>query len=253
MATLKVSSGTDIGREREINEDAAASLVFNAKNDYGSKEFGILVVADGIGGYDKGEIASNLAVSSFVDEILSRLSTQSLPESSQDFAQLLLTGVKFANEKVRFESLKRSHQLGTTLVGAIICDGVAHIVNVGDSRAYLVSDSKSIRQISKDHSAVQEMIDAGIISKEEGRNHPRKNLITRSLGSQIEIRPDVFEVHLQGETLLLCSDGLHGMLGDSEISEIINHNLTESLKNLISKANHLGGRDNIGIAMCRFV
>ena len=127
-----------------------------------------------------------------------------------------------------------------------------YIVNVGDSRAYLIKPNESIKQLTKDHSAVQEMLDAKIITEEQAKNHPRRNVITRALGLSETIEVDIFEQDLTDETLVLCSDGLYDMLDENEIKTTVNGSIYKSTDDLISLANKHGGTDNISIAMARY-
>ena len=143
-------------------------------------------------------------------------------------------------------------RIGTTLVGAIIVDNHIYIVNVGDSRAYLIKPNKSIRQITKDHSAVQEMLDNNVITKEQAKNHPRRNILTKALGLSETVSPDIYEQYMGGETLMLCSDGLYGMLDEKEITKTVNGNIYKTADDLISLANKHGGIDNISVAIARY-
>lgn len=158
-------------------------------------------------------------------------------------------GGSLKNKMYDMFNVRKGNSLGTTLVGAIIINNRVFITNVGDSRAYLITPHKAITQITKDHSAVQEMLDAKIITKEQAKNHPRRNIITKALGLEKEITPDIFEADIKDKTLLLCSDGLYSMVDEQEIVKTINGNIYESAETLISLANKHGGLDNISVAL----
>ena len=141
--------------------------------------------------------------------------------------------------------------MGTTLVAAIISDGNVLICNIGDSRAYLLNNE--IRQITKDHSVVQELVDRQVISEEEAFNHPQKNLVTRTIGISKNTDPDFYEEQISGKQLLLCSDGLSDLLRNNEICETVTSSSTleEACTALINKANERGGKDNISVILAR--
>ncbi|MCX8481891.1 MAG: protein phosphatase 2C domain-containing protein [Sediminibacterium sp.] len=249
--TLSVFAETDIGKERKINEDSVASVILNAKSFNKKFDCGILVVADGMGGHDYGELASEIASKKFIEEIIRSILLCSEKNEPINFSKILLDSVKVANNEVWKISKNHSNHIGTTLVGAIIINNKAFIVNIGDSRAYLVIPQKSINQITKDHSVVQEMIDANIITKEQAKIHPRRNIITNALGLSEQIVPDIFEIEINNQTLLLCSDGLHGIVNESEIINTVNGNIYKSAVDLIMLANMHGGIDNISVGLAR--
>ena len=124
-------------------------------------------------------------------------------------------------------------------------------MNVGDSRAYLVKPQKTITQITKDHTAVQAMLDSKIITKEQAKNHPRRNIITKAMGLATKVAPDIYEEEMEDRTLLLCSDGLYNMVEESEITKTVSGNLYSSAVSLISLANEHGGLDNISIVLAQ--
>jgi serine/threonine protein phosphatase PrpC len=243
---------TNVGKERDNNEDSVASLVLNANSSKKEFDCGILVVADGMGGHEMGEVASDIAVKTFVEKVLHNILHSSKDKSKIDFSEILEKSVIAANKEVINMAGGKSNRMGTTLVGAIIFDNRAYIANVGDSRAYLVKSKKSLIQITKDHSAVQAMLDANIITKEQAKNHPRKHIITKSLGLNEEIRPDIFEQNLDDGVLLLCSDGLFNMVDDEDIIQAVNGNIYNTAEDLITLANKHGGLDNISVGLASY-
>lgn len=248
---LEIISLTDIGKRRESNEDSVASLVINFQNFNKELSCGILVVADGMGGLEMGEIASNLASKKFIEESVHNILYSSENNEKINFAEILLKSVESANKEVWKLSEGKIKPIGTTLVGAILIENHIYIVNVGDSRAYLVKPHKTITQLTEDHTVVQEMLEAKIITKEKAKDHPRRNILTKALGLAKEVTPDIIEVEMKDLTLLLCSDGLYSMVNEDEIVMTINGNIYNSAERLISLANRYGGLDNISIALAQ--
>ena len=203
---LKTFSITDIGRKRKVNQD----FVYSSERFVGPLP-NLFLVADGMGGHNAGDYASRLAVETIVERSSGSLETNPL--------RVLDEAVQSANGLVR----KRAQEtpelqgMGTTGVAAVIDGRELYVANVGDSRLYIVN-SGEIRQITKDHSWVEEMVRRGGIGKAEARNHPDKNIITRAVGAEETVRIDFFQVLLQeGDVILMCTDGLTNMLEDEEI------------------------------------
>ncbi|WP_270522746.1 Stp1/IreP family PP2C-type Ser/Thr phosphatase [Sellimonas intestinalis] len=238
---MKTFSMTDIGRKREINQD----YVFATDETIGNLP-NLLVVADGMGGHRAGDFASRFTVEVLVEEVQNSKETH--PE------QILGNAIQTANERLMEEAAKdsRLEGMGTTLVAATILDHVLYFANVGDSRLYLIN--KEIRQLSKDHSMVEEMVRLGGLTEEEAKHHPDKNIITRAMGVKDKVEPDFFEYRLKGgDTILMCSDGLTNMVDDDEIFQIVKsaRDIVEAVETLIQRANENGGSDNIGIVLAQ--
>ncbi len=201
------------------------------------------IVADGMGGVNAGEVASSLAVASAVTFVEENYT------SACDVALLLRQALNHANKAV-FNTAKADktyENMGTTLVCALIRDNLMFVANVGDSRCYKLS-GEAFEQVSIDHSFVQEMIDKGMLSRDEANNHPNKNLITRAIGVDRFVRVDVFcKPFNKGDRILLTSDGLTTMVKSEEIEAIIKkeESCENIVRELIDKANEAGGRDNI--------
>ena len=232
---------TDIGRKREINPD----YVFATDETIGNLP-NLLVVADGMGGHRAGDFASRFTVEVLAEEVQNSKETH--PE------QILGNAIQTANERLMEEAAKdsRLEGMGTTLVAATILDHVLYFANVGDSRLYLIN--KEIRQLSKDHSMVEEMVRLGGLTEEEAKHHPDKNIITRAMGVKDKVEPDFFEYRLKGgDTILMCSDGLTNMVDDDEIFQIVKsaRDIVEAVETLIQRANENGGSDNIGIVLAQ--
>ncbi len=236
---LKAWGMKDIGKCREINQD----YIFVSEEPIGNLP-NLFLVADGMGGHKAGDLASEYTVAK-VQEAVSK-SMQTIPY------QILKGAFQYANQKL-LEKAGESDSykgMGTTLVAATVKNDAVYVVNVGDSRLYKIGDK--IEQITEDHSLVEEMVRMGEISKEQARNHPDKNIITKAMGVSDTVEPDYFDTDLQkGECLLMCSDGLTNMVSDRQIKEIVElrTDLESCAKELIRAANQNGGRDNIAVVL----
>lgn len=235
---LEVYSKTDIGRSRSINEDNL--LVKKLDEVY------LLVVADGLGGHAAGEVASRIALIEIEEFLRAGL-------GRGDLTEVVKGAILKANSKIYLLSKENPAyaNMGTTLVMAVVFQNKALIANVGDSRAYLAGEE--IKRITKDHSLVQELLDKKLIVEEEAFQHPRKNVISRALGSESEVKVDFYDIELSGGYLLLCSDGLTDSLRDEEIKEIVNNSrdLSEACTELIDSAKEKGGGDNITVILAK--
>ena len=232
---------TDIGQVRSMNQD----YIYSSPERVGSLP-NLFLVADGMGGHRAGDFASRFTVEVLAEEVQNSKETH--PE------QILGNAIQTANERLMEEAAKdsRLEGMGTTLVAATILDHVLYFANVGDSRLYLIN--KEIRQLSKDHSMVEEMVRLGGLTEEEAKHHPDKNIITRAMGVKDKVEPDFFEYRLKGgDTILMCSDGLTNMVDDDEIFQIVKsaRDIVEAVETLIQRANENGGSDNIGIVLAQ--
>lgn len=235
---------TDKGIIRHQNQDA-----YYAFCD-ASSELAFLLVCDGMGGANAGNVASELATQVFTEEVKRCLYAGIRAEAAADVMRSALAtanGVVF--EKSNSDLLYKG--MGTTLVSAIVTSGEAIVINVGDSRAYLISNGQ-MRQITRDHSVVEDMIDRGDITREESRNHPNKNLITRAVGTVPDIACDTFIFDIKkGDYLLLCSDGLTNVVTDGEILKEIteSENIEECCEKLLRIALVHGAPDNVTMVL----
>lgn len=231
---------TDVGKVRKNNEDSFITKLYD-------NGLFIAIVADGMGGHAGGEYASSIAIesiSSSFDEISDVLISYNTRKIKTEFKKIL----NIANLEVASKANESSelNGMGTTVVMCVIIKDKIYIANVGDSRFYVVD--KDIRQITKDHSLVAELIDAGVITKEQAKDHPQRNMITRALGTDSEVDPDLFALKTEPKMkLLLCSDGLNNMVSDKKIFEIMSTEPTckASVNMLIESAKKNGGNDNI--------
>ena len=238
---VEVFGLSDVGCIRELNEDCYCICGFGDNS-----ERGFCILADGMGGHNAGEVASQNAVKLIAEE-MNRL----LESGEKEIPGQLSRAVSAANTGVyTMASENPIHRgMGTTVVTAFIDDGTAYVANVGDSRAYAVRDDEIV-QITTDHSVVSELVMRGTITKEEARLHPQKNIITRAVGT------DIFEYNYSpGDVMIICSDGLSTMLDDSRILEIIKSKKTseDTVNSLIAAAKDEGGLDNITVICIRFI
>ena len=214
----------------------------------------LLVVCDGMGGHAAGRLASHLADEAFRNYVRGKLTSRI--RRFMDTRKILQDGCREANSIIlQYSEMSEEYAgLGTTLVGGILSEsGTSYLVNVGDSRAYQLSAGrKTIVQITEDHSLVQTYVNAGLITKEEARTHPRKNIITRALGGDVYEEADIFEVKmLSGDMLLFCSDGLSNFVTDDEILQtyLLHPDPEECCRDLLSQTYARGAGDNVTIAV----
>ncbi len=232
---------TDVGVVRPSNEDSFDVLL------HGDAPVGdaLLAVADGMGGHSAGEVASRMALDILKDELSN--------ESSATVRSLRSAALR-ANEGVYLESTSKYdlRGMGTTLVVGLLARDVLHICNIGDSRAYLLR-SGGLKQLTTDHSWVSDMVARGALTPEQASTHPRRNILTRALGIGESVQVDTTRVTLrQGDRVLLCSDGLHGLVDDSGISEILRERtLEKAAHELVESAKRAGGDDNITVIVAQ--
>lgn len=237
---IKTYSVTSVGRRRKLNQD----FVYASGEPVGRLP-NLFIVADGMGGHNAGDYASKLAVTTMVEEIGASEET--------DPREALMMAIERANTMVR-ESARREPELegmGTTVVAAS-CDGaVLSVANVGDSRLY-VAAREGLLQVTTDHSWVEDMVRNGGLKREEARNHPDKNIITRAVGAEETIKADFFRRELSaGDMILMCTDGLTNMISDEEIRMVLSGSgdIEEKAQELVRMANENGGRDNISVVL----
>jgi serine/threonine protein phosphatase PrpC len=238
---VNVAQRTDVGRKRLHNEDSVAHIV-PTDPVMMVKKGALFIVADGMGGHAAGEVASEIAVNTVCNMYYQ--------DPGEDVPSALIRAVVSANAIIYQRSAENQSQqgMGTTCVAAVLQGTTAYIANVGDSRAYLIRQGQ-IRQISQDHSWVAEQVQAGLMTPEQASTHAMRNMITRSLGFYPTIAVDIFtEQVMADDMLLLCSDGLSGMVSDSEILQIVQQfGPQEGVYRLIERANDHGGVDNITV------
>lgn len=239
------SGKTDVGRKRLQNQDG-----FSAR-EY-APDTAVFIVCDGMGGAKGGEEASRIALEAAIESISGDIGVILADESidkDKYMPKALVYAVGNANLAVydKANAEPSFSGMGTTFVGAVICGDVMYVVNVGDSRLYIVT-SDEVKQVTRDHSYVQYLVDMGMMTSEQAETSSRKNIITKAVGTDETVEPDTFTVPLEGaEYVLLCSDGLSNMVDKSEIHKIIvgDGELSEKTEKLVARANENGGKDNI--------
>ena len=249
--TLEIASCTDPGMVRSHNED---SVVADAAH-------GLMVLADGMGGYNAGEVASGMATTVIVTEMQQVLAGARPydvdPRTSQEIAaRLLREQVLKANTDI-YQAAQSQPQyagMGTTLVVCLFYDNRVLVAHLGDSRLYVLRDGK-FKQVTRDHSLLQEQIDSGLITLEQAKNAQHKNLVTRALGIDPSVEPEMHEYRTRpGDIYLLCSDGLCDMVDDDDIGmalQALGGNLKLCAQQLVQMANDNGGRDNVSVILVR--
>lgn len=248
---LQIVSQTHPGMVRSHNED---SVTFDA-------ERGLVVLADGMGGYNAGEVASGIAVSVVSSEVRHRLEQASpldkdAASGDEVGVAVLRDNVKKANLSI-FNAAQSQPQyagMGTTIVAALFYDNRVAVAHVGDSRMYRLRGD-TLETITRDHSLLQEQIDSGVISKELAKLSRNKNLVTRAVGIEAEVEPELHVHEVQvGDIYLLCSDGLNDMVEDEDIAatlQMMQNNLPLAAQQLIEQANDNGGRDNVSVILVK--
>ncbi|MBN1955508.1 MAG: serine/threonine-protein phosphatase [Anaerolineae bacterium] len=260
----KVASGSsraqvgwvsDVGKQRTTNEDSVLVVQASQEGNNALPPFTLLILADGMGGHQSGEVVSALAARSMARHIvqqvyLSALAHRDHGAQQPSIQETLVEGSNLANSTVNATVPGG----GTTLVCALLLGSRAYLSNVGDSRAYLVA-SNGLQQISRDHSLVDRLVELGQLTAEEAASHPQKNVLYRAIGQSGVLEVDTFVHSIQpGEGLLLCSDGLWGMMSDEQMGQIIAAAASPqaACEALAVAANQAGGRDNISIVLVQF-
>ena len=260
---LVVGIGLDPGikRREAPNEDSIFAIQGMRITDTGSLPAGLFVVADGMGGHVNGREASRMAIHTVSDVIVPALlrdvSGRDAAEEETIFQDMLKDGVHRANLAIYRRNRENSEMMGTTLTAALIANSTAYIGNVGDSRTYLYRPSEGLRKVTRDHSEVARLVEAGAITPEEIYTHPKRNRIYRCLGERASVDMDAFIVNLQpGDVLLLCSDGLWEMVRDDALEKLVAasaHNPTQLSAILVQAALNHGGADNISVVAVGFL
>jgi protein phosphatase len=270
---VELHAKSDVGRVRRGNEDNFLLLDLagartwsgsdGAENPADMRQFAIgeqglvLVVSDGMGGALAGDVASRMAIEAVRDVLMGENADGGGCKPGSELVDCLKQATMQANQNIHYKSLEdsRCSGMGATLTGAAIRDDKLDLVQVGDSRAYVMR-GEQIRLATKDQSLVQQLVDVGQISEEEAETHMFRNVILQALGAQTELTPATARIQIrQGDLLLLCSDGLSGKLRNEEIRQIVadsGADLAAACQALVAEANHRGGEDNITVVLARF-
>lgn len=249
------SCGQSTGKHRDHNEDSLFSLTMTLGNGTNSQPFGLFMVADGMGGHQYGEVASNVAVRTIASDLLGKFSpiladaNATMEESLQEIMQ---SAIKEAQHVV----VKTAPGGGTTLTAALIMGQQMTIAHIGDSRAYSIQPDGRVLLLTRDHSLVRRLEELGQISSEEAALHPQRNVLLRALGLGEFLEPDIFTSPFpQPGFLLICSDGLWGVISEKDISNIVTkaRNIQTACQDLVEAANEAGGPDNISVILIQLL
>jgi|SRR5688572_25300959 PPM family protein phosphatase len=249
------AQSSDRGMVRNNNQDSALSFFFTSASEDERPDFGLFVVADGMGGHQLGEKASAVTTHVVTANVMQKIYLpllEGMDTADADrptVSEALTSAVKHANEKV----IKQVPEGGTTVTAVVVMGNMAHIAHVGDSRAYLIHN-REIEQLTRDHSLVQRLIELGTITYEESLDHPQRNVLYRAIGQTPDLEVDTMTRRLPaGSHILVCSDGLWGWVSQAEMQEIINNTADpqEACDKLVALANAHGGHDNITAVLFR--
>ena len=256
LQQLVAASGQSVGKQRELNEDSLLALTATLAGNSGSLPFGIYIVADGMGGHQFGEVASNAAVRIVAGHIIRKFQPYlfSIKPSPPDesLQEIMQTAVREAQKIIQNEAPSS----GTTLTAALVLGQQVTIAHVGDSRAYHIYPDGRAEVVTRDHSLVKRLEELGHISPAEAENYPHRNVLYRALGQGEILEADVFTVSFpQTGYLMLCSDGLWGVVADQDMNKIIREapSLQRACQSLIEAANAAGGPDNISVIIAQMI
>jgi PPM family protein phosphatase len=253
---LVASTGQSVGKQRDHNEDSLLAITMTIVGSTGNIPFGLYIVADGMGGHQFGEVASNAAIRIMAGYILRKfhsylfnLPTQALQESLQEVMEV---SIRDAHRFVQREAPGS----GTTVTAALVLGQQVTMAHVGDSRAYAIYADGRIDSITRDHSLVKRLEELGHLSKDEAANFPHRNVLIRAVGQGESLEADIFTIPFpQPGFLMLCSDGLWGVLNEKDISRAVMEapNMPRACQNLVEAANMAGGPDNISVVLVQLI
>lgn len=256
LQQLLAASGQSVGKQRELNEDSLLTLTTTLAGNSGNLPFGLYIIADGMGGHQYGEVASNAAVRIVAGYIMRKFQPYlfSLKPAPPDesLQEIMQTAVREAQKTIQSEAPSS----GTTLTAALVLGQQVTIAHVGDSRAYQIFPDGRSEVITRDHSLVKRLEELGHISSDEAENYPHRNVLYRALGQGEILEADVFTVSFpQAGYLMLCSDGLWGVVAEQDMLRIIQEapDLQQACQNLVEAANTAGGPDNISVVIAQLI
>lgn len=256
LQQLIAAAGQSVGKQRELNEDSLLAITTTVAGNSGNLPFGLYIVADGMGGHQYGEVASNAAIRTVAGYVLKKfipylfqIKAGSLEES---FQEIMAAAVNEAQRVIQ----RDAPGSGTTLTAALVLGQQVTIAHVGDSRAYFVYPDGRIETVTRDHSLVQRLQELGHITAEEAENYPHRNVLYKALGQGDILDPEIFTIAFPHTgTLLICSDGLWGVVTEQDIIRAVNEapNLQRACQNLVAAANAAGGPDNISVILAQLI
>jgi len=256
MQQLIAATGQSVGKQRDHNEDSLVAITTTIAGKSNNVPFGLYIVADGMGGHQFGEVASNAAIRVVAGYIMrkfhSYLFTIPTQQPEESLQEIMENSVKEAHRVVQ----KDAPGSGTTITAALVVGGQVTIGHVGDSRAYAIYPAGRVEQITRDHSLVKRLEELGHLNKEEAASFPHRNVLIRALGQGDALEVDVFTIPFPANgTLMLCSDGLWGVVAEQDIFRSFTEapNLQRACQNMVTAANIAGGPDNISVILVQMV
>jgi serine/threonine protein phosphatase PrpC len=256
LQQLIAGCGQSVGKQRELNEDSLLAVTATMAGNSGNLPFGLYIVADGMGGHQFGEVASNAAIRTVAGYILKKFHPHLFQVNSEpleeSFQEIMQAAVREAQRSIQ----KEAPGSGTTLTAALVVGQQITVAHVGDSRAYFIYPDGRVDPITRDHSLVKRLEELGHITPEEAANYPHRNVLYRALGQGEIMDPDIFTVGFpQPGYLLVCSDGLWGVITEQDLVRSITEasSLQRACQNLVNAANTAGGPDNISVILVQLV
>lgn len=253
---LVASTGQSVGKQRELNEDSLLALTSTLAGNSGSLPFGLYIVADGMGGHQYGEVASNAAVRVVAGYVMKKFSPYLFNlnpvQPDESLQEIMQAAVREAQKTIQHEAPSS----GTTLTAALVLGQQVTIAHVGDSRAYHIHPDGRAEVVTRDHSLVKRLEELGHLSADQAANYPHRNVLYRALGQGDILEADVFTITFpQSGYLMLCSDGLWGVVSDQDIVRVIKEapNLHRACQSLVEAANSAGGPDNISVILVQLI
>lgn len=252
---LSIGYASDTGQVRENNEDSLLTFYSDVMNENNRPAFGVFAVADGMGGHQNGEKASAIATETIVEGVLRRVFLHLFTDNGDGAYQPpVLETLEDAITDANTQIVKKVPEAGTTITATVIVGNLAYFGHVGDSRAYLIKNGE-IEQITEDHTFVNRLVKIGTMTKEEAENSGEGHRIYRALGLEAKVEVDTITRRFRQGTLLLCSDGLSGMMSDDDMLEIVDstEDPQRACDMLVALANENGGHDNITVIVIKMV
>src|SRR5688572_2340245 len=256
LQQLISAGGQSVGKQRDLNEDSLLAMTTTMAGNSGNLPFGLYIIADGMGGHQFGEVASNAAIRTVAGYVLRKfhpylfhVKTDTMDESFQEIMQAAVTDAQRAIQREAPGS-------GTTLTAALVVGQQITVAHVGDSRAYFIYPDGRLEPITRDHSLVKRLEELGHITPDEAANYPHRNVLYRALGQGEILDPDIFTIGFpQPGYLMICSDGLWGVVAEQDLIKAIieSPNLQRACQNLVSAANTAGGPDNISVVLVQLI
>ena len=251
-----VASGQSVGRQRELNEDCLFTFTSTIAGNSSNPPFGLFIIADGMGGHQYGEVASNTAIRTISGYVMKKFHNSLFSIPSQPVDESLQEIIQSAVMEAQRAVLREAPGSGTTVTAALVLGQQLTIAHVGDSRAYLLYNDQRMDPVTRDHSLVRRLEELGQITAAEAAVHPQRNVLYRAIGQGETLESDVVTTPFPiGGYLLICSDGLWGLVSDDEMRRIVYEapNIQTACQNLVAAANNAGGPDNISVILAQLI